>query len=300
MELYKDEPFLIYQDKDFFTEAVHYTARQVGMSAILVEKDYYCSVLLAYFYSDKNTPLVFKGGTSLSKIYADFYRMSEDLDFLISMPPNVSRSERSNKIAPIKELFLKIPDKIYGLDILEDMRGYNNSKQYIGYVSYKSKVAITDEPQKIKIEIGLREQTIYSPVWKDAGTLLTDPFKKRLFVPEFKVLTLKIEEAYAEKIRAALSRREPAIRDFYDINHAISNLNVDLLDSGIIKLVVEKLKVPGNDPIDISDSKKTKLMNQLYTQLKPVLRTHDFNKFDIEKAFKLVAKIGIAVKKKID
>ena len=182
MELYKDEPFLIYQDKDFFTEAVHFTARRRGISAILVEKDYYCSVLLAYFYNDKNTPLVFKGGTSLSKIYADFYRMSEDLDFLISVPPDVSRSKRKKQVAPIKDLFSKIPDKIYGLDILEDLKGFNNSKQYIGYVSYKSKVAISDEPQKIKIEIGLREQTVYSPVWKDAGTLLIDPFNSSYFI----------------------------------------------------------------------------------------------------------------------
>ena len=58
--------------------------------------------------------------------------------------------------------------------------------------------------------------------------------------------------------------------------------------------------MPGNDPIDISDSRKSELINQLYTHLKPVLRTHDFNKFDIEQAFKLVAKIGIEVKKKIN
>ena len=40
--------------------------------------------------------LTFKGGTSLNKIHAGFYRLSEDLDFSISMPVDSARSDRSS------------------------------------------------------------------------------------------------------------------------------------------------------------------------------------------------------------
>lgn len=109
---------------------------------------------------------------------------------------------------------------------------------------------------------------------------------------EFDALVLALEEAYTEKIRAALTRREPAIRDFYDINYAVARLDLDLKDPYLIELVIKKLKVPDNDPIDISDSRKAELQTQLDTRLKPVLRRQDFEKFALDRAFELVAEMG--------
>jgi len=202
--------------------------------------------------------------------------MSEDLDFLISMPPDASRSERRGRIAPIKEQLSNMPSNISGLQLPEAMRGHNNSKQYIACVSYSSTVAITDEPAQIEIEVGLRESLLAPPVRKEAKTLLINPFNKELAVPKFNLMTLTLKEAYAEKLRAALSRRGPAIRDFYDIDYAVTNLHLDLKDARLIEFVIEKLKVPGNDAIDISPSRKAELRDQLDTQLKPVLRPQDF------------------------
>ena len=49
----------------------------------LFEKDYFCSVLLADLRVAFQQGLVFKGGTSLTKVYAEFYRLNEVLDFVI-------------------------------------------------------------------------------------------------------------------------------------------------------------------------------------------------------------------------
>jgi len=106
------------------------------------------------------------------------------------------------------------------------------------------------------------------------------------------VTALALEEAYAEKTRAALTRREPAIRDFYDVDFALGRLNLDLKDHRLMVLVTDKLKVPDNDPIDISQSRREILRAQLDTQLKPVLRPQDFEKFDLDRAFELVAEMG--------
>ena len=72
----------------FYTPALRFSR------ARLIEKDDVCTIILE-FLTAGHADLVFKGGTCLAKIYADFYRMSEDLDFVIPMPIDAPRSARS-------------------------------------------------------------------------------------------------------------------------------------------------------------------------------------------------------------
>lgn len=298
MAAYPGSLISLHEDTDLFREAVLFTAGRTGLNAALVEKDYYCSVLLVYLYQHHEAQLVFRGGTSLGKIYADFYRLSEDLDFVISTPSDAPRSERRRSIAPVKEWLSNMPNEISVFELPEGIRGYNNSKQYIANVTYNSAVAITDEPAHIKIEVRLREPLLVPPVRNKARTLLINPFTKNPAVPEFDVLVLTLEEAYAEKIRAALTRKEPAIRDFYDVNFAVARLDLDLKEPHLAELVIQKLKVPDNDPIDISHFRKAALRAQLDTQLKPLLRREDFEEFDLNRTFELIAEMGSRIERK--
>jgi len=61
-----------------FLEAVNFTTAQTGFSPRLIEKDYFCTVLLQYLAT--SGVLVFKGGTCMAKVHAEFYRLSEDLE----------------------------------------------------------------------------------------------------------------------------------------------------------------------------------------------------------------------------
>lgn len=83
-----------HEDVSLFREAVRFTQAQTGFAARLIEKDYFCTVLLAYL-AESDPSLVFKGGTCLAKIHAGFYRMSEDLDFMVPVSTDAPRSERS-------------------------------------------------------------------------------------------------------------------------------------------------------------------------------------------------------------
>jgi len=93
----------VHEDVVYFREAVAFTAAQTGFSQRLVEKGYFSTALLAYVASARGIPLVFKGGTCLAKIHAEFYRMSEDLDFAIPVKATCSRSERTRKAAGLKK-----------------------------------------------------------------------------------------------------------------------------------------------------------------------------------------------------
>lgn len=287
--------FSLHQDPEFFREAVLYTAGRTGLSAALVEKDYFCTVLLGYLYQREDTPLVFKGGTSLSKVYADFHRLSEDLDFAISMPFAAPRSARRQRIEPVKRQIGRLADEIPAFTVVDGLAGHNNSTQYIARVEYASAVELS--AARIRIEVGLREELVRQPVRLFARTLLLSPFTRRPAVPELGLKALDMQEAYAEKLRAALTRREPAIRDFYDIYYALTHLDLDLKDRGFAALVRKKLIVPDGDPIDISPGRREALHRQVEAQLRPVLRPQDFRTFQLDRVFEQVAEVGTRIQK---
>jgi Nucleotidyl transferase AbiEii toxin, Type IV TA system len=61
-------------------------ATQRGVSAVLLEKDFWVCWLLGVLFSDPDVAphLVFKGGTSLSKVFGAIDRFSEDVDVSVS------------------------------------------------------------------------------------------------------------------------------------------------------------------------------------------------------------------------
>jgi len=99
----------------------------------------------------------------------------------------------------------------------------------------------------------------------------------------------------AEKFRAAMTRREVAIRDFYDIAHVVQSLNIRTQDDSFMELVRQKLAVPGNEPVSIGSDRLAELRRQLDGRLKPVLRQKDFDAFDLDIAFTMVAHVAKAV-----
>ena len=295
MATFHDHRILVHEDRALFREAVLFTAGQTGLNANLIEKDYFCTVLLQYLYDQPDCPLIFRGGTCIGKVYADFYRLSEDLDFMIAMPPEASVSMRRKRMAPVKEWVGKISTRLSIMTFPEDFKGHNSSRQYIAYVTYPS-IFLTEEPARIKIEIGLREMPMIPPVRMKAKTLLINPFTRKPLVAEINLTALTMQEAFSEKLRAALTRLEPAIRDFFDIDYLDSRKKLNLKDRQIFQLLIDKLKVPGNPPVDLSPARKNKLKVQVNTELKPVLRPSDFESFDLDRAFDIVAKYERAFK----
>lgn len=66
---------VLHQDEALFREALSFSERETSFAARLIEKDYFCTVLLEYLSSQTETEGVFKGGTCLAKVHAGFYRL---------------------------------------------------------------------------------------------------------------------------------------------------------------------------------------------------------------------------------
>ena len=89
-----------------------------------------------------------------------------------------------------------------------------------------------------------------------------------------------------------MTRREVAIRDFYDIDYGVTNLGLQPTDGEMAKLVRKKIAVPGNDSIDVSDPRISALRGQLAARLRPVLRDRDFRQFDLDRAIGTVLQMA--------
>jgi hypothetical protein len=202
------------------------------------------------------------------------------------MAHDATRSERARAVQTFKEAVAGLPRELPVFRLDGPCRGANNSTQYVAVVGYESLASgMTD---LIKIEVGLREPVIDPAIVGAAKTLLLDPIGEVPLVEPVKVNCLSRLEAYAEKFRAALSRRDVAIRDFYDLDHAVQRQGLKADAADVIDLVRKKLGVPGNEAVDVSAMRLNALRGQVAAELQPVLRAEDFGNFDLDRAFGIV------------
>jgi hypothetical protein len=190
----------------------------------------------------------------------------------------------------VKARFQHLPERLPGLRVVEPLSGTNESAQYNGAVGYTSLLA--GDPESVRVEVALREPTLESTVQGEARTALLNPINESPLVPAFPVACLTYREAMAEKLRAALTRRGVAIRDFFDVEHASRHGNLDVADARLLDVLRRKLEVPGTPPVDLSPARVGEMRAQRLTELRPVLREQDFDEFDLERAIETVRSIA--------
>jgi len=285
-----------HDDVELFGEAVRFTAAESGFVPRLIEKDYFCTVLLAYLSGAADSELVFKGGTCLAKVHSELYRLSEDLDYSIPVATDAVRSERSQHAEPVKVALGGLHRAVPVFRVIDPLRGANNSTQYLAVVGYQSMLG--DQEETIKVEVSLREPLLTPVIDGAARTILRNPLSGKPMVTPITVRSIGMIEALAEKFRAALSRREPAIRDFFDIDYAVRKSGLRPDEAHFIDQVGLKLAIPGNEPVDVSDRRLDALRRQVDAELRPVLRDRDFSEFDLDRAFKTGVRMAKAIQER--
>ena len=289
------EPQLPHENPDVFRDLIEFTAARTGFPAHLIEKDYFCSLVLAHLFGGAGSgELVFKGGTALNKVHFGFYRLSEDLDFSVPVELNATRGDRRKGKAAVEKRILELTSALPTLSFSEPWTGANNSTQYLAEISYPS--VITNVPGRIKIDTGLREPVLSAAV-HEAACLLLDPITRREAVGPLQVRTMNVREAMAEKSRAALARLTPAIRDVFDLWFAREKGALPSDDAEFVSLIKTKLAIPGNAAPSASKERRDIFRAQLETDLRPVLRPVDYERFDFNEGWEIIEEIARAVLK---
>ena len=92
----------LHENKILFRQAVQFTADQMKIPAIYVEKDYWVTyALYTIFNNDIGKDTVFIGGTALSKCYNMIERFSEDIDLVVLRGEGETDSKLKSKLKAV-------------------------------------------------------------------------------------------------------------------------------------------------------------------------------------------------------
>jgi predicted nucleotidyltransferase component of viral defense system len=210
-----------------------------GFNKQILVKDYYLTIIL---YLLKDTPgLVFKGGTALQKTFLEYSRLSEDIDFTLTITINEVKKEIIEKLDQ---------SKIFG-KITQDKDVSLFTRLVVPYNSQIGKGTVF-------IDLNERAKLLQKP----------EKYQIRHFylnIPKFDFLCLAEKEMIAEKVSAAICRNKP--RDHYDVYQIIKkNKPIDM------KLVKQKCNLSGKKlSIPKMFNNANKLYNRWNQDLTPLL-----------------------------
>jgi len=222
------------------------SAIQDGLSVLdpaILEKDLLVTDVLRLLFTKEfdNCRLVFCGGTCLSKAHKTIDRMSEDIDFKVVVPNELSKNAKSKALSNLKHDIIFLLEE-NGYVIPQDRIIARNSNSYIGidvlYQSaYSSNISLRSE---IKIEITANPPLLQT-AYRDVDSMISQ--LTGINTNPFSVMSIGVEETLAEKVVSFLRRTaefqagrnrgdydDRLVRHLYDC-YMIIQKNQDIIDN---------------------------------------------------------------------
>ena len=143
--------YLHKEDKELFRDVILLVSQRLEVSEDIVEKDYYVTMILKKL-SKIEYPVVFKGGTSLSKAFHVIDRFSEDIDITFTEHLGEAKRKRLkyNILQPIAD---ELGLNIRNFNVIESDKNLNHYDFY--YESVVNDRVINAIPPYVKLETSL-------------------------------------------------------------------------------------------------------------------------------------------------
>lgn len=143
--------YLHKENRELFRDIILVASERLGISEDIVEKDYYVTLILKKL-SGIEYPVVFKGGTSLSKAFHVIDRFSEDID--ITFTEHLGEARRKKlKYVILKPIADELGLVIRNFDSIESDKNLNHYDFY--YESVVGDRVINAIPPYVKLETSL-------------------------------------------------------------------------------------------------------------------------------------------------
>ena len=144
--------YLHKENRELFRDAILLASQKLEVSEDIVEKDYYVTLILKKL-STIEYPVVFKGGTSLSKAFHVIDRFSEDID--ITFTEHLGEARRKKlKYNILKPIADELGLVIHNFDSIESDKNLNHYDFYYESVVGGDRV-INAIPPYVKLETSL-------------------------------------------------------------------------------------------------------------------------------------------------
>jgi predicted nucleotidyltransferase component of viral defense system len=171
-------------------------AVEEGIPQAIVEKDLALSVALkAIAQQALAKHIIFKGGTAIRKVYFKEARFSEDLDF------NILDIDKKTCLELLRYALEGISFETIKFEKIEEERTPEGLKITIKFIGPLV------QPQRIRFDFNFRQNLVEKPSMRES----IDSYG----LGKVELLALSLEEIFAEKIHALVSRSAP--RDLYDV-----------------------------------------------------------------------------------
>jgi predicted nucleotidyltransferase component of viral defense system len=275
----------LHENKVLFEESIRATALHFNLREIFVRKDYWLSKALKEIFMypcPRNVNFVFKGGTSLSKIYRIIKRFSEDVDLGVEIKEELS----GNKIKNI----IKIPSEVTSKFLPEDpdkdhKKGSCFRKTYhsfpLGDLSFENIDGQLKE--HILLEVNSFTDPIPFNIFKTScyvEEFLLERKEKSLIkeynLEKFSINVLCLERTFFEKIFALvnISFEENSIevfkvkvRHFYDVHLLMKNQEIINFLSDPKKVVEMFVKVKSDEFVTNNSGRLSSILELISTPL---------------------------------
>ena len=192
----------LHENREEFENAVNLASKHFHILPVIVEKDYYVTMILRKLSEDQGF-VVFKGGTSLSKCHKVIKRFSEDID--ITIDSKLSQGQMKNLKASIKKIAAELGLSIPNIDETRSRRSYN---RYV--LEYQSVLPKPDDAVQtaVLMETSFAEvsfPTIVLPVHNYIGDMMIEEAPEELenfYLNSFDMKVQGLDRTLADKIFA--------------------------------------------------------------------------------------------------
>ena len=224
----------LHENREMFKEVIEQVAEDSGRLAVVIEKDYYVTMILRLL-SQKLSNVVFKGGTSLSKGFKAINRFSEDID--ITFDEHIGEARRKK----LKSEVLKGVSEELGMPISNWNETQSDRDYNAYYFTYESVWGIEDDRMlsSVKLETALGSYAFPTEM-VSIGSYIGDYFVKRdrldlaekYMLDAFDMKLQSIERTYIDKIFALCDyyvqgKSKRYSRHLYDIYKLTGKIDVE-------------------------------------------------------------------------
>ena len=197
----------LHKHKEEFINAVNLASEYFHILPVIVEKDYYVTMILREL-TERQGFVVFKGGTSLSKCHKAIKRFSEDID--ITIDSRLSQGQMKKLKEVIKDIATELDLAIPNIGETRSRRSYN---RYI--LEYQSVLSAPDDAVQnaVLMETSFAEvsfPTVILPVHSYIGNMMIEEAPE-----EIKNFRLDPFEMKVQGLDRTLVDKVFAICDYY-------------------------------------------------------------------------------------
>jgi hypothetical protein len=288
----------LHENEETFRDAIRAASDQFGIRDVFVEKDYWVTFLLKRLSQSENSKnVVFKGGTSLSKVYKLIARFSEDVDLAILKSEGQTETQVRRMIRAVEKEITSGFEEVYIEGITSKQTKYR--KTAYNYNRIINPNTNTSVQEKLILEINsfvnpvpfetLSTDSLIAQFLLETGNekavkeYQLEPFELNVLVPKSTLIEKVLSLIRLSFCSDSIDKIKPKVRHFYDI-YFLSNSQTckEYLTSGEFKNDFNRMfdedKTKFNDPEEwlkapYSESPIFKSFDEIWSKVKGTYET---------------------------